>query len=166
MVVSFEVCTDSNDTFRVVLSSGKDAFFTAAEAIPHSEIEIVEIDLERISGTRPATLKTLMKIAEGIADFFNQDDHVILYYYCDDTSDIPSGSSRHTDIWPQEYRSQLFSRMFQRQVVRHALEEDIVDVIIRIQQGDRPVIMHLIARAKHKHYVETLQAYIMHNYGK
>lgn len=166
MIVSFDVNSERDDVFRVVLSSGKDAFFAADDVVPFSEIEIVEIDLERVRGVHPASIKVLTKIADGIANFFLQDERAVLYYYCDDAMDIPSGSSRHEDIWPQEYRSQLFSRMFQRHMSHHPQEEEIVDVTIQIMQGDRPILMHLISRAEHMRQVEMVKDYIMQNYGK
>lgn len=166
MVVTFDVNSEKADVFRVILSSGKDAFFAADNVVPLSDIEIVEIDLERVSGEHPATMKVLAKIADGIANFFNQDERAVLYYYCDDVLEIPSGNSRHAGIWPQEYLSQLFGRMFQRHISLHPPKEEIVDVEIQIMQGNRPIIMHLIARAKHMTYVERIKDYVVKNYGK
>lgn len=52
MLISFDVQNDFGDVFRVSLSSGEDAYFATSDVIRDCDIdiEIVEIDLERIQG--------------------------------------------------------------------------------------------------------------------
>lgn len=166
MTFSFVVIDESGDTFRVILSSGDDAFFADSEIrkILGESVEIVEIDLERVSGSKPASLKTLKSIAEGIGRCFVQNEKAILYYYCDELSEAFM-SSRKADFWPQEYRSQLFSLLFQRYVASFGGQE-ITDLTIVLNQGDRPLFMHLISRMKHAQYIEIIKQYITKNYGK
>lgn len=126
----------------------------------------MEIDLERISGTNPASMRTLGKIAEGIAHCFEQNEKAILYYFCDDMNEIPVIGRGKETMWPQEYRSALFSKMFQRHVTRNQHAVDIVDVAVVINQGGRPLYMHLIARVCHSKYIDKLKEYISDNYAK
>lgn len=164
MIVSFDISTETQDVFRVVLSSGEDCFFAGKDVyeLLDNKVEIVEIDLERISGNTPASINTLMKISEVIGNYFLQNNKAVLYYYCDDMNDIPVGNNR--GLWPQQYRSELFGRMFQRRV--RGMNSDIVDVIVLLQQESRPIYMHLIARSAHQKYIEALKDYIVSNYGK
>ena len=128
MVVSFDIEAETGDCYRVILSSGEDAFFAGQwiNDLFNNEIEIVEIDLERLSGNNATSLNTLKLIADGIGNCFRQNDKAILYYYCDDLMDVPK-SQRKNDMWPQEYRSQLFGLMFKRFVSQHETE-DIKDI--------------------------------------
>lgn len=166
MRVFFDVESDSSDLFRIILSSGDDAFFVQEELseVVGNEVEIVEIDLERISGNNQANIKTLSLIAEGIATCFMQNKKAVLYYYCDDLSDVPGQSQNHI-MSPQEYRSRLFANMFRR-FMSSKSNEDIRDIEIVINQGDRPLFMHIIARACHMPVVERLKEYVITNYGK
>lgn len=166
MVVSFDVKTDTNDIFRVSLSSGEDAFFATEDVMQDAalDVEIIEIDLERIEGSHSADIKTLRVIADGIGRCFSQNSKAVLYYYCDEL-DLPVVSHHHEREWPQEYRSQLFSRMFQRYASKAGII-DVVDMTVEIMQGDRPIFMHLIARECHRSSLEVLRNYIIKNYGK
>lgn len=168
MVVSFDIVTEEGDIFRVLLTSGEDAFFATPDiyATLGSDIEIVEIDLERISGSNPASLKTLGMISDGIFRCFKQNDKAILYYFCDDLNEIPVLGKGKEDVWPQEYRSMLFHRMFQRYVTLNNVSEDFVDVVVVINEDTRPLYMHFIARAKHLHYIELLKEFVYSNYSK
>ena len=166
MKVSFCIKAETGDEYLVSLLSGDDAFF-ATNDVAFSlgdEIEIVEIDLARVSGSNPTTAHTLSLISEGIARYFSMNEKAVLYYYCEDMADVPK-SSRKEDMWPQEYRSHLFSLMFQRYLLNHGIQ-DIIDVTIVIEQGTRPLFMHLISRKEHSHYIERIKTYIIDNYGK
>lgn len=166
MKVSFSVKAETGDEYLVSLSSGDDAFFATDDVALNigEEIEIVEIDLERLSGNNPTTTHTLSLITEGIARYFSMNEKAVLYYYCEDMVDVPK-SSRKDDMWPQEYRSHLFSLMFQRYLLKHGIV-DVIDITLVIEQGNRPLYMHLISRKEHIRYIEKLKAYIVDNYGK
>ena len=168
MVFSFNVIADTGDVFRVILSSGEDAFFATPEicSLLNNEIEIVEIDLERVTGSAPTSLKTLTKISEGIAHCFEQNKKAVLYYFCDDLSEVPSIGDSKIGMWPQEYRSLLFSRMFERYALNTSMEDSVTDVEVVIYEDTRPLYMHLIARTCHSRYIEALKAYITSRYSK
>lgn len=162
----FRVESPDGDVYQVTLSSGVDAFFATKDVCDElsNEFEIIEIDLDRISGEHSTTPYTLSLIAEGIGDYFLQNSKAILYYYCDDLADVPM-SDRKQDMWPQEYRSQLFSLMLRRYVITHSIF-DMIDEDVMLLQDTRPIYMHLIGRAEHKHFIEAVKQYIMTNYGK
>ena len=166
MKVSFDVDSKQGDVYRVTLSSGCDAFFVQEDIseIVGNNVEIVEIDLERVNGKGITNTNILSKIAEGIARYFESNKKAVLYYYCDDLNDVPM-SQRKEDMWPQEYRSRLFSVMYNRYIAINNIQ-DMMDVIFKIDQDDRPLFMHLIARQCHARYVELLKAYIIEHYGK
>lgn len=162
----FRVESPEGDTYEISLSSGVDAFFATQDVCKElsNEFEIVEIDLERLSGDNPTSPHTLSLITEQIGRFFLQNNKAILYYYCDDLAEVPK-SNRKQDMWPQEYRSQLFSIMLQRYVVSHSVY-DLIDENIMLDQGGSPIYMHLIGRAEHANYIQLVKQYILTNYGK
>lgn len=166
MRFSFEVTSELGDLYAIHLTSGEDGFFVRQQiaSLIDEPIEIVEIDLERLSGNNSASMKTLQAIVTGIARFFRQNDRAVLYYYCDEL-DVEQMRKNKKDMWPQEYRSHLFEMLFQRYCQQHQ-ELDILDTKIVIYQSDRPLYMHIIARAEHSGYLAVIRDYIVSNYGK
>ncbi|GEM_PF-1273665 len=165
MRITFKV-ESAEGVYLVSLSSGQDAFFSSNNISEtfSKKVEIIEVDLKRVSGNLPTSLHTLSLISEGIGRYFISNDKAVLYYYCDDLADVPK-SNRKSEVWPQEYRSQLFSMMFQRFLIKHDMV-DVIDLTVMIEQGDRPLYMHLIARKEHSIFIEEIKRYIIENYGK
>lgn len=166
MRISSDFTSESGDIYRVILSSGEDTFFVGDDVrdLVGSNIEIVEVDLERISGNSKTTPSVLYKIADLIGSFMEQDNDCVLYFFCDDISPIPQIKA-HRNIWPQEYRSRLFSSMFEHYTLQHK-NLSATDITIVIDAVGRPIYMHLIAREKHLPFVDTIKQYVMNNYGK
>ena len=166
MRISSDLTSENGDTYRVVLSSGEDTFFVgdAVRAFIGSEIEIIEVDLERISGTTRTSPSILYKIADLIGSFMEQDPDCVLYFYCDDIALLPKDATQK-NIWPQEYRSRLFSRMFEHYSMQHtSLSAENIPIVI--DAVGRPIYMHLIARTEHLTYIDTIKKYVINNYGK
>ena len=87
---------------------------------------------------------------------FEENETVVLYFYCDDMHDIPR---RNTNISPQKFRSDLFTRMFERYIsMKH--KTDIVNTPIIIQTEDRDIYIHLIAKNNHMSFVNTVKSII------
>ena len=109
-------------------------------------VHVAGIDLRRLFGkhvTRPMVLSTL---ADAIADFFLKDEDVIICYYCDFINSIPN-TSKNT-MPPQEYRSRLFEKMFQRYVKLHNLSHVRLSVV-EINGINEKYYFHVIYRENH-----------------
>lgn len=104
-------------------------------------IDIVNIALERVSGECITKPNILFDISNFIAGFLLDNENSILYFYCDDINDIPR---RNKSITPQKYRSDLFTKMFDRYTSTHSME-DFIDNPLEFKT-DRDVYIHLIAR--------------------
>lgn len=165
MRISFDILTTSKDSYRVILSSGKDAFFATTDFVSliDIDIDIVEIDLERLSGNKPTELKTLRLITTKIIKFIKQNKKTVLYYYCDDMSEIV-GVTKEI-LWPQEYRNRLFSLLFER-FCKNIPDLELKDVTIQINQVGRPLFMHLITRLEYVPILEKIRNFLLDNYGK
>lgn len=166
MRISSDLTSEDGDIYRVILSSGEDTFFVGDDvrALVGTKIEIVEVDLERINGSSKTSLSILYKIAELIGNFMEQDPDCVLYFFCDDIAPLPTKTTKK-NIWPQEYRSRIFSGMFEHYSIQHE-SLSAVNIPIVIDAVGRPIYMHLIARAEHLAFIDTIKDYVMTNYGK
>lgn len=89
-------------------------FFIANELIllPKSlNIKIANVAITLVSGLGINNASTLFEISGIIKEYLNQND-VVLYCYCD-RKEISRGVKKMS-MSPQEYRSLLYSRMFDR----------------------------------------------------
>ncbi|HAT81658.1 MAG TPA: hypothetical protein DCS17_09950 [Flavobacterium sp.] len=74
-------------------------------------IHIMDVSLILMSdGVEKNSTKTLLFFSKCINEYLLKND-VILYYYCD-TAEIQMRSNRNKKMLPQEFRSKLFSAMF------------------------------------------------------
>ena len=164
MKLTFSLRYGQTDEYLIRLSSVDLKDFLSAEVAESisRRVEVVEIGLERIRGDRISNIRILMQIAEIIAHFFVQNDNVILYFFCDDLNDV---ERRDMDISPQEFRSVLFSRMFERYAMAHGLY-DIENTTICIDSSGWKNFIHFISRDGHKNLIDLLRADINNNYGK
>lgn len=87
------------------------------------QIPIVDVSITLMSNDiENNSIKTLNKFTDIIDDYLKQ-HNVVLYYYCD-TAPIKMRVNRKTQLLPQEYRSRLFSSMFnQRNFEDYILKE-------------------------------------------
>ena len=126
------------------------------------QVEVVEICLERIRGSKPTSITILMHMSRIIAKFFEQNDNVILYFFCDDLNDIPR---RQKDMSPQEFRSKLFSQMFCRcSKMQHI--QAVENISICIDSSGWKNFIHFLVREKHKPIMEMIQRDVIEGFGK
>ena len=93
------------DVYHITLSENHGILSSnVIEALGY--VTVVGIDLRRLLGNHVTDQKVLSALAETIADFFFQNENVIICYYCDFLSVIPN-TTKNT-MPPQEYRSRLF----------------------------------------------------------
>ncbi|MCL9806460.1 hypothetical protein NAT51_13060 [Flavobacterium amniphilum] len=95
------------------------------------EIPIVDVSIILMScDIENNSMKTLNKFTDIIDDYL-QCHNVVLYYYCD-TAPIKMRATRNEKLLPQEFRSKLFSSMFnQKKFGEYILKE------IRITDTER-----------------------------
>lgn len=96
-------------------------------------IPIIDVSITLMSANIEAnSIKTLNIFVEIIIDYLTQ-HNVILYYYCD-TSAIKMRNNRQYKLLPQEYRSKLFSSMFNKRNFKNYVLAEIK--INDIERGD------------------------------
>ena len=156
MDITFSICSGIEDEYRITLSPFEISLFPDNLKPLLDGIELTDITLERMKGTNTTNLTILLKISNIIGEVFEENENVVLYFYCDDMHDIPR---RNTNISPQKFRSDLFTRMFERYIsMKHKI--DIVNTPIIIQTEDRDIYIHLIAKNNHMSFVNTVKSII------
>lgn len=158
MDLSFDIHNDKGDQIRVALSYYDIDSLQAFTSDPLIlTVVFYDVTLVRISGTGTIGVKTLKAICDVLFRFMNDNDNAALCYYCDDLTDV----SRHNrDMTPQEYRSRLFSRMFDMYVCKNGIS-GLVNYGIRIEDDHNPRFAHFITPEKYLPAIESLGHIIM-----
>lgn len=120
------------------------------------DIEIADVTLERVEGDNPTDIGMLLKISNVIGEVFNDNENLILYFYCDDIHDV---LRRNKGLTPQKFRSNLFSRMFDKYILSNGIT-NMINTPIEIKAG-RHIYIHLISRSIHLEYVNAIKSAIM-----
>lgn len=147
MRVSVSLVVDSTEEYRVGFETVETGFLQdeVFEYLNKEGIEIVEVLLERIKGSKKTSIAVLSEISEVIYSLFETNENVILYFFCDDLNEIPC---THKEIAPQAYRSGLFSAMFER-FIRKRNVCDVDNVAVCIEALGRPEYLHFIVVSVH-----------------
>lgn len=157
MDISVSINSKSEDEYRIILSPfNLDIIPLEVREILGDSIEIADVTLERVKGDNPTDIGVLLKISNVIGEIFNDNENLILYFYCDDIHDILRRDKRVT---PQKFRSSLFSRMFDKYMLSNGIT-DIINTPIEIK-ADRHIYIHLISRSIHLEYVKAIKDAIM-----
>ena len=83
-------------------------------------IHIIDVSIILMSDSiENNSIETLIVFTNIINEYLIKND-VLLYYYCD-TSDIKMRNNRKTKLLPQEFRSKLFSSMFNQKKLENYL---------------------------------------------
>ena len=133
------------DVYHITISESNDILSKSVlEAL--GDVHIAGVDLRRLEGSHVTNQKVLTTLANTIAEFFLRDEHLIICYYCDFLNLIPN--TKKNSMPPQEYRSRLFERMFQRYVKQHQLDGVRLSVV-EINGINEKYYVHVIYRNGH-----------------
>lgn len=158
MDISFDINNDKGDQIRVALSYYDTESLQAFTDDPLTlTLVFYDVTLVRISGEDAVGVKTLKAICDVLFRFLNDNDTAVLCFYCDDLTDV---ARHHTELTPQEYRSRLFSRMFDMYVKTNDITE-IVNYGIKIEDDNTPRFAHFITPKKYLSAVKLLGNIIM-----
>lgn len=135
----------NGDVYHISLSENNDLLPVGAlEAL--GKVRVAGIDLRRLSGNHVTGQEVISALVNTIADFFFQDENVMICYYCDFLNSIPN-TTKNT-MPPQEYRSRLFERMFQRYVKQHGISNVRLSVV-EVNGLNEKYYFHVIYRENH-----------------
>ena len=161
--ITVNITSSRGDQYRIRLSSSGEHYLSKEVFQELNEdFDILTIELERIKGIMPTGHAVLSQIEKVIADTFLCSHNTIICFICDFLSPIPSTQKR---IPPQQYRSLLFTRMFERYVSQHPIG-DIMQSVLTIGGIDEDYYIHIIARSEHVRYVNMISEDIRIGYSK
>lgn len=120
MDISVSINSKLNDEYRIILSPfNLDIIPYEVQELLGDDIEIVDVTLERVKGINPTDIGILLKISNIIGEILNDNGNLILYFYCDDMHNISRRENR--EVSPQKFRSDLFSRMFDKYILSNGI---------------------------------------------
>ena len=137
------ISSSKGDIYQVSLSSKNGGLIAddVRQSLSTEGIIVVDVELNRVQGLNPTTNAVLAKIGEKIADVFMANPNVIICYFCDFLSELPYTNKKHKKMSVQEYRSILFSQMFDRYVSQHHLFGEGWSMCQRKHSASLPVII-------------------------
>ena len=169
MNYSFFISTRNGDEYRVMLSDADVSMLAqqVRDILITNDIDISEIIIDRLKGGESTAQEVLHAITGRIADLFADNGNLILYYSCDDMNPIPSRNTKgsNKELSVQEYRSKLFSHIFDSYMVSHQVSGFTNTPIIICGEGYSQ-FMHLIARDKHQSIVDSIKNDVLEGWGK
>lgn len=129
--------------------------------IPDSlNLSFYDVALIREIGSHYVGYDLLSTVSDTLANFLNENEDAILCIYCDAATEVRRNNLK---ISPQEYRSRLFSRMFDRYVAAHNINL-YVNHCIKIEIDDNPFnsqFAHFICRKIHEETIKIIGAQLM-----
>jgi len=172
MEASYSI-TQKDNEYRVLLTS------VDIEVLPEHiqkvlverEIDISELMIERISGKSTTGQDVLHDITGWVAELFAHNPNLIIYYSCDDMTPIPSRNqnSENKDMPVNEYRSKLFTHIFDTYMTSHQVS-GVINTPIQLDNYENGIgyslFFHFIARDIHNDIVEMLKEDIKDVSGK
>lgn len=169
MNYSFSISTKHGDEYRIMLIDADISLLSdiVQEAICNNCVDVSEIMIERVSGGDSTAQEVLHAITGRVADLFAENENLILYYSCDDMNPIPSRNMKgaNKELSVQEYRSTLFSHIFDTYMYSHQVS-GISNTPIIIKGEGYAQFMHLIAREKHQNVVDIIKDDVILGWGK
>lgn len=161
--------SSSGDEYRIMLVDTPTEYLAEdiRNLIHENSVDIKEIIIERINGGNVINQRILHQISNWLAECFIENPHMMLFYQCDDMNPIPSRNenSSHKRMSVQEYRSRLFSRLFNTYVSSHHIQ-DVINYPIRIDGEGYSYFVHIIARLRHVNVVECIGEDVLKGFGK
>lgn len=164
----YSFSNSEGDKFYLRLAADSELFLSKEmnSFLVEKDFELWGIYLDRSGNVQKVTpMKLLNKVSQLIATFFIGHPNAILYYQCDDISDVPmSFKKKETGMLVQEYRNRLFTSMFEK-IVRK-LNVSVVDTPIYIDACGNDVYIHLMSREIHAEIAKIISKDIHQGFDK
>ena len=159
----YTVTSESGDEYKLQFTSDRSGVIADAllDFLADRGIEVVEIGLARVKGHNVTSHYVLAKIEECIADLMQRHPNAILSFFCDFIHFVPS----HKQIPVQEYRSRLFSAMFNRYVAQHHLHE-FCNHVVEVEGVSEHFYFHVIYRKEHEVFADMIAEGHQNDFGK
>lgn len=148
--------SESGDEYKLQITSEHSGLIAPKllDCLNAEGIEVFEIGLGRAKGTLPTSPHVLARIEEIVAEVFLSHPNAVISFFCDFITAIPS-MNRKRKMTVQQYRSQLFSYMFDRFIRRHHLD-GIYNKVVIVQGVAESYYFHVITRQEHLRFADMI----------
>lgn len=161
MDLSFDIMNSGGDHIMVALSYyDYETISIFSDDALTLTLVFYDVTMIRKSGDGYVGYKVLFAISDILAKFMEENEDAVLCFYCDASTDV---RRNHGDMLPQEYRSNLFSRMFELYSRSHKLSR-FINHRVEIENPDNPEdrqYAHFICRREHKDAVAAMGQLLM-----
>ena len=159
----YTITSGSGDEYKLQFTTDRSGIIADAllDYLSSNDIEVAEIGLARVKGHNVTSHYVLYQIEECIADLMQRHPNVILSFFCDFIHFVPSNKR----IPVQEYRSRLFSAMFNRYVSQYHLD-DFCNHVVEVEGVSEPFFFHIIYRKEHEVYANMIAEGHQKDFGK
>lgn len=172
MEASYSIVQKDNE-YRILLTSVNIEVLPdhILNVLTSRNIDVSELMIERISGESTTGQEILHDITAWVAELFACNPNLIIYYSCDDMTPIPSRNqnSENKDMPVNEYRSKLFTHIFDTYMTSHQVS-GVINTPIQLDNYEDgmgySLFFHFIARDIHIDIVEMLKEDIKEVSGK
>lgn len=161
MDLSFDIKNTEGDHIMVALSYYDYETVSIISSDPLTlTLVFYDVTLVRKAGDGYVGYKVLFAVSDALAKFMDENEDAVLCFYCDASTDV---RRNHDEMLPQEYRSNLFSRMFEMYVKSHNKSGFInhrVEIEDPNDSGNRQYA-HFICRKEHEQAVAAIGQTLM-----
>ena len=164
MTEIYTICSENGDEYKLRFTTDRNGIIADAllDEMNSVGIEVAEIALARVKGVNVTSGKVLAQIEECIADLMNRCQNIVLTFFCDFISFLPATKK---SIPVQEYRSRLFTAMFERYMTHHHID-DFCNDVVKIEGVAEAFYFHVIYRKEHQKYAEIIAKGLQNDFGK
>lgn len=158
MDISFEINSAKGDKIKVALSYyDNETIGYISESPSLRSATLYDVTLIRVSGTGIIDYNTLSIVSRTLANFLMDNEDAILCFYCDDLTEV----LRHNrKVSPQEYRSNLFSKMFERYTKANKVS-GFVNHVVKIVDKGTPRFAHFISREGFEETISEIESLLV-----
>lgn len=159
----YTITSDNGDEYKLQFTTERSGVIADSllDFLSSKDIEVVEIGLARVRGQNVTSHYVLSQIEECIADFMDRYQNVVISFFCDFIHFVPSNKR----IPVQEYRSRLFSAMFDRYVSQHHLQ-NYCNHVVEVEGVSETFFFHVIYRKEHEAYADMIADGHQKDFGK
>ena len=161
MDISFDIRNTEGDQIKVALSYYDSESIQLFSEDPLTlTLVFYDVTLVRESGDGYGGYPILSVISDTLAKFLRDNEDAVLCFYCDTQSEVKRS---HLNISPQEYRSRLFSIMYDKYTNAHHLTDFINHRVKMDIDGDpmKSQFAHFICRKEHESAVRAIGELLM-----
>lgn len=161
MDLSFDIMNTEGDHIMVALSYYDYETVEVLSSDPLSlTLVFYDVTLVRKAGNGYVDYKILHAVSDILGKFMNENEDAVLCFYCDADTDV---RRNHGEMLPQEYRSRLFSRMFEMYVKSHKMS-GFINHRVEMEDPDNrdnKQYAHFICRKEHECAVAAIGQILM-----